>query len=492
MRAERSILSRVSRSAAILVASLMCPMLLHGSAQAQEPAWWTQQKQACGLSPSLAYNTWASQGYPCRSSQPAQDPRVALHNRVAAVISENTEIVDSSVLQGANLWDDAAFGAVIASVHRDLWRAASGSDARSQNGQAVMAYYAPYLHAMETRASSLNAARADTVPQDVVDARDGAKAKADAAKQQLADIDQKTADETLGVTFSDSLWGTERNQALKTLHDRFPQERGLPQPTADNADSSADPQPPAGPFHEHWVGPEPMLLPVAEAQVGPAWSPQDLSLPQRVAAPEPPLSGTTEQQVSGLEQLATQARQAKAGADRTQAELNQMEDRYKSYFKIVHDGQDAIAGMYAQTRFYESEARWYADQQANAAIRLHNATWQRVYATVKAVVWEEVGEKLIPQALAAMAHANAADKARKVAALVKQVRGIEGDFELYSPQAARVLALGSSGDAQHLLDAVWGTSRKDGQQTMQKALDAAGAPENLGEAWRKLVETPQP
>ncbi len=492
MRARSSSGKWGARSGAVLVAALLGAALFHGAAQAQEPLWWTQQKQACGLPPSLAYNTWASQGYPCRSNQPVQDPRVALHNRVAAVVNENTDIVDSSVLQGTNLWDDAAFGAMIASIHRDLWRAASGYDASARNGQAVMAYYAPYLHALESQASSLNAARADTVPQDVVDARDGAKAKADAAKQQLADIDQKTADEALAVTFSDSLWGTERNNALKVLHSRFPQEHGLPQPTPDRADSSADPQPPAGPFHERWVGPEPMLLPVAVAQVGPEWSPQDLSLPQSVPAPEPPLSGTTEEQVSDLEQLAGQARQAKAGAGQTQAELNQMEERYKSYFKIVQEGQDAIAGMYAQTRFYDSEARWYADQQANAATRLRNATWQRVYATAKAVVWEEVGEKLIPQALAAMAHAKAADKARKYAALVEQVRGIEGDFELYSPKAARVLAFGSAGEAQHLLDAVCGTSRQDGRQTMQKALDAAGAPKDLGEAWRKLVETPEP
>lgn len=33
---------------------------------AGEPAWWTQKKRECGLSPSLAYNTWVSQGSPCK------------------------------------------------------------------------------------------------------------------------------------------------------------------------------------------------------------------------------------------------------------------------------------------------------------------------------------------------------------------------------------------------------------------------------------------
>lgn len=33
--------------------------------RAAEPQWWTDQKKACGLSPSLAYETWRQQGFPC-------------------------------------------------------------------------------------------------------------------------------------------------------------------------------------------------------------------------------------------------------------------------------------------------------------------------------------------------------------------------------------------------------------------------------------------
>jgi tetratricopeptide (TPR) repeat protein len=35
------------------------------SAIAAEPAWWTQQKRDCGLSPSLDYETWKRMGSPC-------------------------------------------------------------------------------------------------------------------------------------------------------------------------------------------------------------------------------------------------------------------------------------------------------------------------------------------------------------------------------------------------------------------------------------------
>jgi hypothetical protein len=39
-------------------------------AAASEPQWWTNQKRACGLSPSLAYETWRQQGFPCPGGAP--------------------------------------------------------------------------------------------------------------------------------------------------------------------------------------------------------------------------------------------------------------------------------------------------------------------------------------------------------------------------------------------------------------------------------------
>src|SRR5258708_36418617 len=39
-------------------------------AVASEPQWWTNQKRACGLSPTLAYETWRKQGFPCYSGAP--------------------------------------------------------------------------------------------------------------------------------------------------------------------------------------------------------------------------------------------------------------------------------------------------------------------------------------------------------------------------------------------------------------------------------------
>jgi hypothetical protein len=38
-------------------------------AMAQEPQWWRDQKQSCGLRSNLDYQTWTQQGSPC----PARD-----------------------------------------------------------------------------------------------------------------------------------------------------------------------------------------------------------------------------------------------------------------------------------------------------------------------------------------------------------------------------------------------------------------------------------
>ena len=56
----------MKRSIGLLgILALAAPLV----ALSAEPAWWTQQKRNCGLSPGLAYNTWVSQGSPCNSGK---------------------------------------------------------------------------------------------------------------------------------------------------------------------------------------------------------------------------------------------------------------------------------------------------------------------------------------------------------------------------------------------------------------------------------------
>lgn len=48
---------------AAFAAACVCPTFT--SAFGAEPAWWTEQKRACGLPSGLAYNTWVQNGSPC-------------------------------------------------------------------------------------------------------------------------------------------------------------------------------------------------------------------------------------------------------------------------------------------------------------------------------------------------------------------------------------------------------------------------------------------
>jgi hypothetical protein len=75
------------------------------SVYGQEPAWWTKQKRDCGLSPSLAYNTWVAQGMPCGGNrnqapptpdagQVALENAVSRYNAVVSSLSDQYNILD--------------------------------------------------------------------------------------------------------------------------------------------------------------------------------------------------------------------------------------------------------------------------------------------------------------------------------------------------------------------------------------------------------------
>jgi hypothetical protein len=473
-----------------IVALTTLALLIGETAHAAEPGWWTQQKRQCGLPPSLAYNTWAAQGYPCGgATQPAQDPRVALHNRVSAVISANSDLVDGSALTRANLWDDDAFARLIAGVHRDLWRARSGFDGLTADRRWVMSYYAPHLARLEAYASSLNAARADLVPRNVVEARDRAQAAEAAARAETARITQRAINETLGTVGSAAIWESERNEALAEVRTHFPQADGLPASTDEDAAGSIVERlhVPPGPYNVLSLYAEPTLQPMIEGVLAPAWNPDGLVYRHAAPLAEPPAPATLQEQVSELERMAGDARAAKARAAGAAQELSALEERYRSYYKIAEKGQDAVAQMEAETNLAKSRLNWLAAARRNAEVNVRNAVWQRVYATSKALVWGAMKGRVVPDALNDLAHAAPVEKARKYQALVDRILSIESDFELYSPQAAEVLAQGSPAEAQHVLDGVWGTSRAEGRETMQKALDAADAPESLRKAWGRLI-----
>jgi hypothetical protein len=464
-------------------------------AYAAEPAWWTQKKRECGLSPSLAYNTWAAQGYPCGGAvQPVQDPRTTLRNRVSALVSANSDLLDSSALARTNVWDDDAFAGLVAGMREDLWRAYLGYDARATRARSVVNYYAPHLEDLENYARTLNAARADSVPQSEVDAHDRAQAAEAAAQGELDRLKQEDSRERLLAMVSAGMWEDERNQTLAMVRARFPKATGLPAPTnADGLDTADDRMHvPAGPFHEPYVGPEPTTrMPPLLGVIAPEWAPDSLDIRQAAPVPEP-APATIQDQVSDLERVAGLARAAKTRAAQAQADLAQMEDRYRSYYKIAEKGQEARAAMESDRYLLDQRTLWLVKAQRQADVQIRNELWRRVYATSKALVWQAYVGKVAPEALRLMSHETPIEKAKKYKELLGQIRTLDGDFELFSTQAARILAQGSPGEAQHLLDGLWGTAHADGVETMKKALDAAGAPDALAAAWIRLIGDPEP
>ncbi|HEX5182857.1 MAG TPA: hypothetical protein VFW19_06860 [Allosphingosinicella sp.] len=478
---------------ATAIAGLALAIPLCAPAGAAEPAWWTQQKRQCGLAPNLAYNVWVAQGSPCAGAyRPPPDPRVALRSRVQALAAADPELVDASALAQTDLWNDESFAGLVARLHHDLWRAYANSEVVTADWSRVTQYYAPHLARLEAFASSLDARRADAVPPRYVDALDHARAVEADAQRALARARQQAADESLGATFSAALWEDARNRTLALMRARFLKAEGLPAATDENG--RGDPgdrlHAPAGPFHEPWLGPEPTPQQAAEGVIAPDWNPDGFR--QAVPAPEPPLPETIDDRVSAVERLAGEARAAASRAAAAAADGRRLEERYRSYLRIAEKAQDGIARMQTETDLSQRRTTWLEAARRNAEMKVRNAVWTRVYATGKALVWSTLADRIVPDTLAGLANDSPFEKARKVKALVDQVRGIEGDFELYSSQAARVLAEGSPAEARHLLDAVWAASRADGRETMEKALDAADAPAALGQAWRRLLGDPQP
>jgi hypothetical protein len=308
-------------------------------------------------------------------------------------------------------------------------------------------------------------------------------------KATLDRINQRAIDQSLGAVGSAAIWESERNEALAQVRARFQQAEGLPASTDEDAKDSPNERlhVPPGPFNVLPLHAEPTLQPVIQGVLAPAWNPDGLAYRHATPLAEPPAPATLQEQVPELKRMAREARAAKARAEAAAHELAALQERYGSYSKIAERGQDAVAQTEAETNLAKSRLNWLAAARRNAEVKVRNAIWQRVYATSKALVWGAMKGRVVPDALNDLAHAAPVEKARRYKALVDQVLSIEGDFELYSPQAAAVLAQGSSAEAQHVLDAVWGTSRAEGRETMQKALDAADAPESLRTAWWRLI-----
>jgi hypothetical protein len=85
---------RISSKSSLKLALLFVVSFSAVSALAGEPAWWTQKKADCHLSPSLAYNDWVAQGSPCNtassgaSTTTSTDPAVQIGHDLGNAIGQ--------------------------------------------------------------------------------------------------------------------------------------------------------------------------------------------------------------------------------------------------------------------------------------------------------------------------------------------------------------------------------------------------------------------
>jgi hypothetical protein len=78
------------------ILSIKCTLLLVATAvasvaYADEPQWWTNKKQQCGLDRNLAYETWRTQGYRCsgaNSGTSSADPAVQLGTALGNAVGD--------------------------------------------------------------------------------------------------------------------------------------------------------------------------------------------------------------------------------------------------------------------------------------------------------------------------------------------------------------------------------------------------------------------
>src|SRR5947209_10427011 len=76
-----------------------CILLTCQSLRAAEPQWWTDQKKSCGLSSTLAYETWRQQGFPCNQQAAASSSS----NVSTTKIAEGHNLQQNMVSYGANM-----------------------------------------------------------------------------------------------------------------------------------------------------------------------------------------------------------------------------------------------------------------------------------------------------------------------------------------------------------------------------------------------------
>ena len=202
-------------------------------------------------------------------------------------------------------------------------------------------------------------------------------------------------------------------------------------------------------------------------------------------AAETPLPADLTARVAELEQLAQEAHANVRDLQAAKGEADILRQNYDSTSRQVESGEAAVkSGTRELDYLTKYNSGYLSSALASAQESQRFNGWIKVGSAIRAVVWDVASEKIIMPAIQQLPHYSAIDRANKAASLTRQVLSLEQNFELLSASAADVLALGSASDTENVMEQVFGSSREQMHDTVDKALDLIEAPPAAYKGWK--------
>jgi len=440
-------------------------------------SYWTAAYkclEGCGPCPDDANG-----GGPAEPADPSFDAR----NRIRALIGQYGDILGQSTWSQVNFDGDANLQAGLDGLHHQIWQVLALANAESAGRRQFIADYANWIAKLEVRAAALNLVREDRLPQTIADARDAALAEKQSVEAAVTAAEQSVEDETARFLLAQQYWGRIRDETLLALKTALPDLPDLPPLYGETGDLPWPPQPFA---RKVLAGPEPVEGFALAPLTGPGGLPPgDISF-QRVftPAPEPASAPDPAARVSELEQLAAFARTAKTELESAKSASAAFRTQFETLSNLVHDGEGHVFSAKFKTEFARKQTVWLRRKLEDAQAQAQNYDWLKIEGGTRAALWDIFKEKVVMPAIEKTPHLPDAERAEKVLDLARQVRGLEGDFELFSTQSAGINALGPASQTSDIITKILGAPKDQAEETIDRTMAVIDAPPALTKAWK--------
>ena len=206
----------------------------------------------------------------------------------------------------------------------------------------------------------------------------------------------------------------------------------------------------------------------------------------RAGQPPPPPADVAAR-MTDLESLAASARTARNELSTSREVSSRLKADYIANRPVAEKGRFNEANAQAEVDYDNRLVAYYRQKAKQVLLDYDQATWQKTFATTKALVWDTFLEKVVMPEVKRLPHYDFAEKAQKTAAVGRSILDIETDAELLSTKAAEVLALGPPSDGAKLIEQVWFDLDYGSHKSIDAALDAIDAPPDLKSLWAKFL-----